>query len=74
MKKKNFEGSCGIQTIQPSRTAENFSKLDSEKRIIHGTDANKGSWPWMASLRKSFSSDHYCAGVLISGIEIETVG
>ena len=64
IKRQNFNGSCGIQTIEPSRSLIPF---DEEKRIIHGTDANKGSWPWMASLRKSFSSDHYCGGVLISG-------
>ena len=37
------------------------------QKIIAGSDANRGSWPWMVSLRKSYNSDHYCGGVLISG-------
>ena len=53
LKKANFDQSCGIQTISPRA---NQSPFDLEKKIIAGREANKGSWPWMASLRKSYSS------------------
>lgn len=67
IKKANFNDSCGIQTIAPRANRSPVTlKVDRENKIIAGNAANKGSWPWMASLRKSYSSAHYCGGVLIS--------
>ena len=64
LKQENFNESCGIQTIAPRANRSPISSK--EMKIISGDDANKGSWPWMASLRKSYSAAHYCGGVLIS--------
>lgn len=64
-KSTNFVGSCGIQAIRPNDNILNES-VAKENKLIHGADATKGSWPWMASLRRSYHAAHFCGGVLIS--------
>nr|XP_055153423.1 transmembrane protease serine 11D [Symphalangus syndactylus] len=42
----------------------------SEQRIIGGTEAEEGSWPWQVSLR--LNNAHHCGGSLISNMWIIT--
>ncbi|KAG8515217.1 Transmembrane protease serine 11D, partial [Galemys pyrenaicus] len=42
----------------------------SEERIIGGTKAEEGDWPWQVSLQ--LRNAHYCGGILISNIWILT--
>ncbi len=60
---------CGRPAIQPNAVDENLDiskqKRDIQKRIIHGTDAMPDSWPWMVSLRDSWTYSHFCDGFLI---------
>ena len=62
---KNFGTSCGVQSIP---TKNNYQ----ENKIINGIESSKGSWPWMASLRKTYRSEHFCGGVLISNRVVVT--
>ncbi|XP_045041626.1 transmembrane protease serine 11D isoform X2 [Desmodus rotundus] len=42
----------------------------SEERVIGGTKAEEGDWPWQVSLR--LNNMHYCGGILISNTWILT--
>lgn len=50
---------CGRSTIPPV--------LEAQDRILGGTEAVPGSWPWMAGLRDHpfLGGEHFCAGTLI---------
>ncbi|KRX64265.1 Plasminogen [Trichinella sp. T9] len=54
---------CGVQNIPP--TVENKPKM-AYLRIVNGTQARPGSWPWIASLQAKFSNKHFCGATLIS--------
>ncbi|KRY74937.1 Plasminogen [Trichinella pseudospiralis] len=54
---------CGVQNVPP--TLENKPKV-AYLRIVNGTQARPGSWPWIASLQTKFSNQHYCGATLIS--------
>lgn len=41
-----------------------------ERRIVGGEDAEKGAWPWIASLR--WTGRHVCGGTLIDSQWIVT--
>ncbi|XP_066304527.1 trypsin-like [Branchiostoma lanceolatum] len=47
--------SCGTQDFAPYLT-----------RIIGGTAARQGSWPWQVSLKDSYNGGHVCGGSLIA--------
>lgn len=47
-----------------------FSTVQAERRIIGGTDAQQGDWPWMVSLQTS--SGHFCGGTLIDAYWVLT--
>ncbi|XP_016046874.1 transmembrane protease serine 11D [Erinaceus europaeus] len=62
-----------ITSLTPEATADIFSQACgarpdlltlSEERIIGGTKAEEGDWPWQVSLH--FNNVHHCGGVLIS--------
>uniref|UniRef100_A0A0K8RJ55 Putative serine protease n=1 Tax=Ixodes ricinus TaxID=34613 RepID=A0A0K8RJ55_IXORI len=36
------------------------------ERIVNGTEAKHGDWPWVVGLYNKSSSTHFCGGVLIS--------
>jgi secreted trypsin-like serine protease len=46
------------------------TEANAADRIIGGTDAVRGSWPWVVSLQDSYRADHYdghfCGGSLIA--------
>ena len=44
-------GACGTSSVQQSR-------------IVEGEDAQKGAWPWIASLQKN--RGHFCGGTLLT--------
>ncbi|OUC42249.1 trypsin, partial [Trichinella nativa] len=46
-------------------TVENKPKM-AYLRIVNGTQARPGSWPWIASLQAKFSNKHFCGATLIS--------
>nr|XP_002736238.2 PREDICTED: uncharacterized protein LOC100377031 [Saccoglossus kowalevskii] len=54
----NTEAICGTRTL-----------YEPEDRVIGGSDATKGSWPWQALL---YPGDDLCGGVIISELWILT--
>ncbi|EEC09055.1 conserved hypothetical protein, partial [Ixodes scapularis] len=36
------------------------------ERIVNGTEAKHGDWPWVVGLYNKSSRTHFCGGVLIS--------
>jgi len=44
-------GTCGISTVQ-------------QGKIVEGVNAQKGAWPWIASLQKN--GGHYCGATLLT--------
>jgi len=52
------KGSCGETSIDPMRSIN---------RIIGGTEAKRGSIPWIVSIRQGFSQPlrHFCGGTLV---------
>ncbi|KRZ03743.1 Plasminogen [Trichinella zimbabwensis] len=55
---------CGVQNVPPT-AMENKRKV-AYLRIVNGTQARPGSWPWIASLQTKVSNKHYCGATLIS--------
>ncbi|XP_068238842.1 serine proteinase stubble isoform X2 [Palaemon carinicauda] len=64
----NHDQQCGVRTkiMQP------------EGRIVNGTTAKFGDWPWQVSVRRTsffgFSSTHRCGGALINRQWVATAG
>ncbi|XP_071953688.1 uncharacterized protein [Antedon mediterranea] len=59
---------CGIEmvTIEPNTCGVKMATSGINARIIGGTSAKRGSWPWQVQLILKGGGGHYCGGTLIS--------
>lgn len=52
--------------------------MQPEGRIVNGTNAKFGEWPWQVSVRRTsffgLSSTHRCGGALLNELWIATAG
>ncbi|XP_043659729.1 serine protease SP24D [Drosophila teissieri] len=63
---------CGVQGILGQDVATNRSEFPIEPRIVGGTKAKEGQFPYQISLR--LRGEHYCGGVIISATHVITAG
>ncbi|XP_030043985.1 serine protease 55 [Microcaecilia unicolor] len=66
------EQSCGSQYEDVQRSLEKNNNSFKESRIIGGTDAVPGEWPWIVSLQ--FMNNHFCGGSILSAWWILSAG
>ncbi|MPC19690.1 Serine proteinase stubble [Portunus trituberculatus] len=67
-KSSAFPPECGVPSMIPQP----------EGRIVNGTNAKFGEWPWQVSVRRTsffgLSSTHRCGGALLNELWIATAG
>lgn len=69
---------CGLLLLLIIPGAVSVVSAQISPRIIGGTEAEPGAWPWMVSLVRASQSDiyygHYCGGSLINSGWVVTAG
>lgn len=66
--KEEFKGKCG-HTGEDLFFEENDDNSDIQFRVVKGSEAKRGQYPWQATIRvkgKSIKSSHWCGAVVIS--------